>query len=105
MDLTFSEKESAFRDELREWLEGNRPGEPPEDAGDDAQYGWRRDWQRRLYEAGYLGLSWPKEYGGQGLTIIEAAIFNEEMARERAPAPLNELAAELRSSIAEVKVA
>ncbi|MGH7934486.1 MAG: acyl-CoA dehydrogenase family protein, partial [Candidatus Binataceae bacterium] len=49
------------------------------------------DWQRRLYEAGYLGISWPVEYGGRGKTIVESAIFNEEMARVRAPAPLNEL--------------
>ena len=48
-----------------------------------------RDWQRRLFEAGFLGLSWPVEYGGQGKTIVYSAILSEEMARARAPAALN----------------
>ena len=46
---------------------------------------FRREWQRTLHEAGYAGLSWPKEYGGRGATLIEQAIFNEEMARARRP--------------------
>jgi alkylation response protein AidB-like acyl-CoA dehydrogenase len=50
-----------------------------------------RDWQRRLYEGGFLGMAWPKEFGGQGASQIEMAIFNEEVARVRAPAPLNVL--------------
>ena len=53
--------------------------------------GWSScaNWQRRLYENGFIGLAWPKEYGGQEASQIEQAIFNEEMARFRAPAPLN----------------
>src|ERR671911_526486 len=50
MDLTFSERELAFRDELRAWLAANDPG--PEPAEEEAHYGWRRDFQRRLYDAG-----------------------------------------------------
>ncbi len=42
-----------------------------------------------MFDNGFLGMSWPKEYGGQGATQIEVAIFNEEMARFRAPTPLN----------------
>jgi alkylation response protein AidB-like acyl-CoA dehydrogenase len=48
-----------------------------------------RDWQRRLYEDGFVGMAWPREYGGQGSSQIEQAIFNEEMARFRAPPPLD----------------
>jgi alkylation response protein AidB-like acyl-CoA dehydrogenase len=89
VDLTLSPQEEAFRDELRAWLEENHPGEEPE--GDEAGFQFRRDWQRKLADAGWAGLSWPEEYGGRGATLIEQAIFNEEMARAKAPAPVNVL--------------
>jgi alkylation response protein AidB-like acyl-CoA dehydrogenase len=89
VDLTLSPQEEAFRDELRTWLEENHPGEEPE--GDEAGFKFRRDWQRKLADAGWAGLSWPEEYGGRGATLIEQAIFNEEMARAKAPAPVNVL--------------
>src|SRR5271170_7849233 len=95
MNLSDSPEEAAFRANAHAWLAANKPKNVADRgfalATDEATVRTLRDWQRRLYEAGFLGLSWPSEYGGQGLTIIEAAIFNEEMARERAPAPLNEL--------------
>jgi alkylation response protein AidB-like acyl-CoA dehydrogenase len=89
VDLTLSPQEEAFRDELRTWLEENHPGEEPE--GDEAGFKFRRDWQRKLADAGWAGLSWPEEYGGRGATLIEQAIFNEEMSRAKAPAPVNVL--------------
>ncbi len=89
MDLTLSPAEEAFRDEVRGWLEANNPG--PEPNGDEAAFAFRRDWQRQLNEAGWAGLSWPKEYGGRGATLIEQAIFNEEMARAHAPSVVNVL--------------
>jgi Fic-DOC domain mobile mystery protein B len=79
MDLTLSPSEQAFREELRTWLAENHPGEDP--SGDDAQFDHRRAWQRQLYDAGYAGFSWPKEYGGRGATLVEQALFGEEMAR------------------------
>jgi alkylation response protein AidB-like acyl-CoA dehydrogenase len=87
VDLTLSPSEQAFRDELRSWLADNHPGEPPR--GDDEDFEFRREWQRRLHEAGYAGLSWPEEFGGRGATPVEQAIFGEEMARARAPSPVN----------------
>jgi alkylation response protein AidB-like acyl-CoA dehydrogenase len=95
MDLSDSREEMEFRLTARQWLEQNRPSGMM-DRGfalpiDQESIRTLRDWQRRLYDAGYLGIAWPAEYGGQGKTIIESAIFNEEMARVRAPAPLNEL--------------
>ncbi len=95
MDLSDSREETEFRLKARKWLEQNRPAGMA-DRGfalpiDQQSIRTVRDWQRRLYDAGYLGIAWPAEYGGQGKTIIESAIFNEEMARVRAPAPLNEL--------------
>jgi alkylation response protein AidB-like acyl-CoA dehydrogenase len=89
MDLTFSETEAAFRDELRAWFDTNDPG--PEPSGDDSNYAWRRDWQRRLAEGGWAGVHWPREYGGRGATMTESAIFFEELGRARAPLPANVL--------------
>jgi alkylation response protein AidB-like acyl-CoA dehydrogenase len=89
MDLTLSPSEQAFRDELRSWLAENHPGDDP--PGEDAAFDHRRAWQRQLYDAGYAGFSWPEEYGGRGATLVEQAIFSEEMARVRAPAPANVL--------------
>ena len=90
MDLSLTESETAFRDEVRTWLQENHPGPSPE--GDDqAEFEFRRSWQKKMHEAGWAGISWPEEYGGKGATLIEQAIFNEELARESVPAPANVL--------------
>src|SRR3954451_12476100 len=89
MDLTFSETESAFRDELRAWLESHDPGPRPVDDDENAQFEWARDWQRQLNEGGWAGVHWPREYGGRGATITESAIFFEELGRAPAPLPAN----------------
>jgi len=89
MDLTLTPAEQAFRDELREWLSVHHPGPEPED--DSYGFEFRRKWQRELNSAGYAGLSWPHEYGGRGATLIEQAIFNEELVRADAPQPANVL--------------
>jgi alkylation response protein AidB-like acyl-CoA dehydrogenase len=89
VDLTPSPQEQAFRDQLREWLGANHPGPEPE--GDVAGFQFRRDWQRRLHEDGWAGVSWPKEYGGRGATLVEQAIYNEELARAQAPSAANVL--------------
>jgi alkylation response protein AidB-like acyl-CoA dehydrogenase len=89
LDLTLSPSEQAFRDELRSWLEANHPGPAPR--ADDDSFEFAREWQKKLHEGGWTGLSWPKEYGGRGATLIEQAIFNEEIARVGAPSPANVL--------------
>jgi alkylation response protein AidB-like acyl-CoA dehydrogenase len=89
VDLTLSPEEEAFRDELRGWLGDNAPGKEPE--GDEAGFEFRRAWQRKLYDAGWAGLSWPKEYGGRGASLVEQAIFNEEIVRAQAPQMANVL--------------
>ncbi|HEX2359915.1 MAG TPA: acyl-CoA dehydrogenase family protein [Solirubrobacterales bacterium] len=90
MDLTLTESEAAFKEEARTWLEANHPGPAPE--GDDAaEFEFRRAWQKQLHDAGWAGLSWPEEYGGRGATLIEQAIFNEELGRQRVPLPANVL--------------
>src|SRR5690606_2762250 len=90
VDLTLTAEEQAFRDEVREWLAANHPGEPPA-GGEEAEFEFAREWQRTLHEAGWAGISWPKEYGGRGATLIEQAIFQEEMARAKVPRPANVL--------------
>jgi len=95
MDFSFSAEEERFRQDLRAWLKNNLPagwGTPAfkmPKGNDRLQF--LRDWQRTMHEGGYLGLSWPQEYGGRGASMIELAIFNEEMARVEAPGPLNVL--------------
>ena len=89
MDLTLTQEEEAFRDEVRSWLGENHPGPEPE--GEEAKFLFRRDWQQKMHEAGWAGISWPKEYGGRGASLIEQAIFSEEMARSKAPSPANVL--------------
>jgi alkylation response protein AidB-like acyl-CoA dehydrogenase len=87
VDLTLSPSEEAFRDELREWLDANNPGEGP--SGDEESFQFARDWQRRLHEGGWAGVHWPTEYGGRGATLIEQAIFYEEMVLAKAPRMAN----------------
>ena len=91
MDLTFSEQETAFRDEFRGWLAENQPDPKPTEGGEDAVYRWRQDWQRRLYDAGWAAPAWPVEYGGRGARPSESAIYFEELGRARVPMAANVL--------------
>src|SRR5690349_5802679 len=90
MDLTLSPSEESFRDEVRSWIEANHPGPEPETGLDDV-IAFRRDWQRKLHEAGWAGIAWPEAYGGRGATMIEQAIFTSEAARAQTPSPANVL--------------
>ena len=89
MDLNLTTNEQQFRDEFRAWLGDNLPAEwkggrlGSEDSADYIEY--LRGWQRALYEGGWAGISWPKAFGGRGATLMEQAIFQEEMARANAP--------------------
>jgi alkylation response protein AidB-like acyl-CoA dehydrogenase len=92
VDLTFDERELAFRDELRRWLADNPPDPEPEGGGEDeANYAWRRAWQRRLYDGGWAAPHWPAEYGGRGATLTQSAIYFEELGRAGVPLPANVL--------------
>ncbi len=90
MDLRFSDAERAFRREVRAWFEANldRPWtaevrDPANDA--DRLVEIRRTFQRKLCDAGYLGLDWPRPFGGQGRSVVDRVIFQEEFARADAP--------------------
>jgi alkylation response protein AidB-like acyl-CoA dehydrogenase len=86
MDLSLTASEQKFRDELRTWLAANLPPKMVKTADNaTAYYDYLKGWQRKLYEGGWAGINWPKEYGGRGATPIEQAIFQEEMAKADAP--------------------
>jgi alkylation response protein AidB-like acyl-CoA dehydrogenase len=88
MDLKPTPDEQAFRDELRAWLADNVPEAWPGDQRGEANADyWQhlRDWQRKLSEGGWAGISWPVEFGGRGATPIQQSIFLGEVARARAP--------------------
>ncbi len=91
MDLTFSEQENAFRDELRGWLSDNAPDPEVSDGDEDGAYKRRRDWQRKLYDGGWAAPAWPTEYGGRGASQTESAIYFEEIGRAHVPLPANVL--------------
>ncbi|MGH7787094.1 MAG: acyl-CoA dehydrogenase [Candidatus Binatia bacterium] len=87
MDFTFPPAEERFRAELRAWLTAHPPGVEPVEL--DAWVAYGKAWQRSLYEAGWCGVHWPHAYGGRGASLIEQIIFQEEMARARAPQLIN----------------
>jgi len=85
MDLNLSAQDRAFRDRTRAWFQSNVPRRELKTLEE------RRAWHRTMYEAGYVGLTWPEEYGGRGASPMQQAIVADEMARANAPAPINGL--------------
>ncbi|OLO39239.1 hypothetical protein BTR23_09325 [Alkalihalophilus pseudofirmus] len=85
MDIAFSKEHEEYRQQVRNWLIENIP------KSDNGEFSAEQnlDWERKLYEGGYSGISWPKEYGGQGNDIIFQTIFNEECAKLNAPSGMN----------------
>ncbi|HEX7083056.1 MAG TPA: acyl-CoA dehydrogenase family protein [Gaiellaceae bacterium] len=84
MDLRDTQEEAAFRSEVRAFIEANLP-EGARQRGARRFEDSDREWSRRLGEAGYAGLTWPKEYGGAGAPYSHQAIYLEELARAEAP--------------------
>ena len=83
---------SEFREDVSSWFSENKPSNPgfllPEtfmEVGTDSQFEFLRDWQRKVYEAGYLGMAWPEEYGGRGMPQVFQDIATQEMASQRLP--------------------
>ena len=95
MDFDYSPQEKAFRQELRTWLDANPPdGYDPETfelIDQEDRFRVKFDWQKKLHAAGWVGIHWPQEYGGRGATIMEQTIYQQELARVRAPGFANPL--------------
>lgn len=92
MDFQYTPEQEAYRAKVRTWIDANLPKELcVEDARDEriapdrATFIKRRAWQRKMYDAGWVGISWPKQYGGQGADLMEQVIFDEEYSHARAP--------------------
>jgi alkylation response protein AidB-like acyl-CoA dehydrogenase len=86
----------AFRTEVAAWLRDNRPADPgfllPQsfmEVGSEAQLDYLREWQHRVWSAGYLGLAWPREYGGGGADPAFQTVADQEMRRAGVPICFN----------------
>ncbi|WP_336951250.1 acyl-CoA dehydrogenase [Sphingobium aromaticivastans] len=86
MDLTYTREQRLFRDEVRAWLRAHVPAEPLEHY-DATREGFEahRQWEATLKTGDWGMVTWPKEYGGRGLDLIQWLIFEEEYARAGAP--------------------
>jgi alkylation response protein AidB-like acyl-CoA dehydrogenase len=88
MDLTYPPEAEEFRKEIRAWLEENLPegwGTPGFEMDAEERKRFGKEWTKKLYDGGWICASWPEEYGGKGLTTMEAVVLNEEFARVGAP--------------------
>jgi alkylation response protein AidB-like acyl-CoA dehydrogenase len=95
MDFNYTEEAEAFRREFRTWLEANAPPRSPSDSrpefmlGDTSDWDFHLRWHKKMHIAGWVGISWPKEYGGRGATLEQQVVHAEEMARADAPGLVN----------------
>ena len=85
MDFRDSPDEAAFRDRLRAWIRDNAPAELPAEEAPRLEALGR--WHRALYAEGLVALTFPVEYGGQGLAPVYEAILNDEIGAAGAPSP------------------
>jgi len=95
VDLSFPPASEAFRAELRAWIAANAPSVPDEFASLADEVGFLRAWQRRLHAGGWVGIHWPREYGGRGASVLEHYVFQEEIAAARAPEIINRIGVNL----------
>ena len=101
MNLRFSAVEEQFRAEVRRWLQTELDGPFADVRGrggpghEDELWDRRLAWERRLSEAGWIGLGWPTQYGGRGATLHEQVIFRQEYAHARAPGRISHIGEEL----------
>ncbi len=93
MDFSYPAEVEQFRAELRDWLSANLTDEliaaRRPSGHDDATFAMLRTWNRTMADAGWAAVSWPREYGGRGATVLEQLVYTEETTRARTPLPLN----------------
>ena len=94
MNFEFTEAEEKFREDVRQWLERNLPDDLRGRAfassrADRDEVRKLRAWQKQMHEAGFVGMDWPREFGGRGASIVEQVILYQEMARAESPQLVN----------------
>src|SRR3974377_1599921 len=88
VDLTYPKEAEEFRSVIVEWLRENLPegwGEEGFSMTRDERLAWSDEWAKRLHAGGWICASWPEEYGGKGLSLLEQVVLQEEFARVEAP--------------------
>ncbi|MFK8048718.1 MAG: acyl-CoA dehydrogenase family protein [Halioglobus sp.] len=95
MSVTEQEK-TEFRAEVSAWMKDNKPADPgfllPQtfmEVGSEEQLEFLREWQHKIWSAGYLGMAWPKEFGGGGVSSVFQDIADSEMRRKAVPITFN----------------
>ena len=101
MDFKYSDEAEAFRREFRLWIEANMPQRrttvDDDDIGseivrsDDSDWKFALGWHRKMNAGGWVGVNWPKAYGGRGATLEQMVVYNEETVRAHAPGIVNGL--------------
>jgi alkylation response protein AidB-like acyl-CoA dehydrogenase len=97
VDFRYSAGEERFRLELRHWLDEHlprhfAPGELSEELDPDARFDKMLGWHRAMHAGGWVGIHWPREYGGRGASVMEQVVYAEEMGAAGAPPPINPIA-------------
>ena len=99
MDLSLTPAHEALRRRLRTWLAANLPRSRRDDRsveyGEPERIPAAKAWQRKLYEAGFVAMRWPREYGGQGADVLEQTIVDDELVRAGAPGLIGLLGVEM----------
>jgi alkylation response protein AidB-like acyl-CoA dehydrogenase len=89
MDLTYTPAQGELRRQVRRWLDRNLPRSERQNRsveyGNAARLPAAKMWQRRLYEAGYVAMGWPRDYGGRGADVLDQTIVEDELVRARGP--------------------
>jgi alkylation response protein AidB-like acyl-CoA dehydrogenase len=93
VDFEYTPQEETFRHELRTWLAAHPlAGYNPDTflhLDEESRFAIQLDWQKQLHRAGWVGIHWPKAYGGRGATVMEQTIYRQEMVRARMPEVAN----------------
>lgn len=90
MKIKFTQEQSTFREEVRSWMKSNVPSQPLHSLDTSKGFEEHRAWEKTLNEGNWSMVTWPKEYGGRGLDLIEWLIFEEEYYRAKAPTRVNQ---------------
>ena len=90
MKINFTKEQNLFRDEVRTWLESNVPEKPLLSLDTKEGFEQHREWEKTLNQGNWSMVTWPKEYGGRGLDLIQWLIFEEEYYRAEAPTRVNQ---------------